>query len=137
MVVLLSRALFEYRDAVHQRLSERGFEDVPPSGSRMLARLADAPATVGELALSMRSAKQGTSRLSDALVERGYLRRNTDPVDHRLVRLSLTARGRSAAEVVSEAVAEVNRSVERRMGKSEASSTRRALLAAFGGDDQA
>ncbi|MGC1184268.1 MAG: MarR family transcriptional regulator, partial [Candidatus Dormiibacterota bacterium] len=116
LVVLLTRGALEYGVAIRRVLAERGFDDVPRSGSWVLATLFEAPTTVGELALRLSSTKQGLSRLSDALVERGYLRRSADPADHRLVRLALTARGRLAAEAVFAAVAEVDRSIVRRAG---------------------
>lgn len=132
LVVLLSRGVSEYRAAIRRVLAERGFDDVPRSGSWVLASLSEAPATVGELALTLHSTKQALSRLSDALVERAYLRRSADPTDHRLVRLSLTARGRLAAEGVFAGVAEVDRSITRRAGKAALEQAQRALLLAVG-----
>lgn len=132
LVLLLSRGLFEYGQAIREGLLEHGFGDVPRSGSRLLATLSEAPATVGELADTLRSTKQGVSRLSDAMVERGYLRRSSDRDDHRLVRLALTARGRSAAQSVFAAVAEVDRAIERRAGKSGSARAQKALAEVFG-----
>lgn len=132
LVVLLSRGLLEYRAAIRGVLAERGFDDVPRSGGWVLASLSEAPATVGELARTVRSTKQALSRLSDVLVERGYLRRSADPADHRLVRLSLTARGRLAAEAVFAGIAGVDRSITLRAGKAALSQAQQALLIAVG-----
>lgn len=136
LVVLLSRGAGAYRTAVRGRLLQSGFEDVPRSGSWLLATLVRAPGTVGELAAQLGTTKQGLSRMSDALVHRGYLRRSSDPADHRLVRLLLTARGRVAAESVLAAVAEVDRSIERRAGRAAVARAERALGTLFGSDDQ-
>ena len=136
LVVLLSRGAGEYRKAVRGRLKRSGFDDVPRSGSWLLTALIESPATVGELAVRLGTTKQGLSRLSDAMVERGYLRRSSDPSDHRLVRLSLAPRGQSAAECIFAAVAEVDRAVNRRAGRGGRAAAERALRAAFGAPDQ-
>ncbi|HVC39560.1 MAG TPA: MarR family transcriptional regulator [Candidatus Dormibacteraeota bacterium] len=136
LVALLARGVGTYRRAVRGRLERSGFDDVPRSGSWLLTSLSEAPATVGELASRLGTTKQGLSRLSDALVERGYLRRASDPGDHRLVRLSLTPRGRAAARSIVAAVAEVDEAVEERAGPGGRARAELALAAAFGPRDE-
>lgn len=136
LVVLLTRGVRAYRSAVVARLLRSGFDDVPRSGSWVLVTLGAAPATVGELAARLGTTKQGLSRLSDVMVERGYLRRSSDPYDHRLVRLGLTARGRAAAKSITAAVKEVDRSVDQRAGPGGRARAERDLRAAFGAEVQ-
>ncbi|HVB13229.1 MAG TPA: MarR family transcriptional regulator [Candidatus Dormibacteraeota bacterium] len=135
LVELLARGLREYREAVRDALRQSGSEDVPRSGSWLLTSLVHSPGTVGELAERLGTTKQGLSRLSDALVERGYLCRNSDPSDHRLVRLVLTDRGRAAAKTTLAAAASVDRSIERRAGRDAAVRAQQALRALFGAED--
>lgn len=134
-MVLLTRGAGQYRSAIRDRLRLSGFEDLPRSGSWLLSVLIRTPGTVGELAVRLHTTKQSLSRMSDAMVERGYLRRSSDPSDHRLVRLSLTARGRTAAACVLAAVDEVDRAIERRVGQAGVAKGERALRALFGGED--
>lgn len=136
LVVLLSRGAGAYRRAIRERLRQAGFEDLPRSGSWLLATLSRTPGTVGELAVRLSTTKQGVSRLSDSLVERGYLRRSFDSRDHRLVRLALTPRGRSAAKSVFAAVAEVDRTLERRAGRTGIDRAEQALQALLGVEEQ-
>ncbi|MGA7172544.1 MAG: MarR family transcriptional regulator [Candidatus Dormiibacterota bacterium] len=136
LVVLLSRGVRAYRSAVRARLLRSGFDDLPRSGSWVLVTLGSAPATVGDLAAQLGTTKQGLSRLSDLMVERGYLRRSSDPADHRLVRLGLTVRGRAAAKSIFAAVKEVDRSVEKQTGPGGRARVERELRAAFGQEVQ-
>lgn len=137
LVVLLSRGARQYRTAIRDRLHRSGFEDLPRSGSWLLAVLSRTSGTIGELAIQLGTTKQSLSRMSDAMVERGYLRRTSDRSDHRLVRLSLTARGRAAAACVLAAVKEVDRSIERRADGAGVARAERALRALFGKEDPA
>ncbi|HEY6538997.1 MAG TPA: MarR family transcriptional regulator [Candidatus Dormibacteraeota bacterium] len=137
LVVLLSRGAGAYRTTVRRTLDERGFADVPRSGSWLLTALVRAPRTGGELAVLLGTSKQGLSRLSDALVERGYLRRSQDPTDHRRVRFALTPRGRRAAACVSQAVGQVDRTLERRAGREATERARQALAMLFSSADPA
>jgi len=132
LLVLLTLGVREYRSAVRARLLRSGFDDLPRSGSWVLVTIGAAPATVGELAARLGTTKQGLSRLSDVMVERGYLRRSSDPSDHRLVSLGLTARGRAAAKSIFAAVKEVDRSVDQRVGPGGRARAERELRAAFG-----
>jgi DNA-binding MarR family transcriptional regulator len=116
LVVLLARGLQLYRQASRQALRRDGFGDLPRSGSWLLLALASGPAAVGQLADRLATSKQAMSRLIDTLVERGYASRTGDPADGRRVRLSLTERGRAAAESVAGAVREVDREVELQAG---------------------
>ncbi|MGH7641456.1 MAG: MarR family winged helix-turn-helix transcriptional regulator [Candidatus Dormibacteria bacterium] len=131
LVVLLSRGAGEYRRSVRGRLQASGFDDLPRSSSWVLTTLVQGPAILGQLAARLGTTKQALSRLSEALVDRGYLRRNSDPSDHRLVRLSLTAHGRAAAECIVAAVNEVDQAVERRTGRGGKVAAEQALRLAF------
>lgn len=133
LVTLLARCLGEYRRAVRSGLHRAGYDDLPRSGSWVLAALAQNDRSIGELAEELNIAKQGISRLSDALVERGYARRLLDQADHRRVQLSLTPRGAGAAATVRAEVKRVNQSIEQRAGSGAANRAELALRALLAG----
>lgn len=133
LVVMLARGLGEYRRAVRDRLRQVGFGDLPRSGSWLLVALAQGDRSVGELAQRLSTAKQGISRLSEALVERGYALRRPDHSDHRRVRLSLTPRGAEASAAVLAAVEAVDRAIEERAGRGATERAQLALRPLFGG----
>ena len=104
LVVLLQRALRLYGREIRKRLASHGMSDLPRSGSWVLGTLAGGELGPQELALKLGTSKQGLSRLSQTLVDRGYATRMPDPSDGRRVLLQLTSRGREAAALVRLAV---------------------------------
>ena len=104
LVGLLQRALRLYGREIRKRLAAHGMSDLPRSGSWVLGTLAGGELGPQELALKLGTSKQGLSRLSQTLVDRGYASRIPDPRDGRRVLLQLTPRGREAAALVRLAV---------------------------------
>ncbi len=104
LVGLLQRALRLYGREIRKRLAAHGMSDLPRSGSWVLGTLAGGELGPRELALKLGTSKQGLSRLSQTLVDRGYASRIPDPRDGRRVLLQLTPRGREAAALVRLAV---------------------------------
>lgn len=78
------------------------------------------PQRPGELNRHVLLSQPALSRLVDRLVERGLVRRESDPVDGRGVRLSLTDAGRAA---------------QRELGQRHARDVTRAMHARVGADD--
>lgn len=120
-----------YREAIRARLREAGFDDLPHSSSWLLAALAHQPGSLGQLANRLGTSKQGLSRLTDVVVERGYAIRQHDPLDHRRVLLSLTEKGGSAALTISRALRDVDAEIEPRAGPGGTAEARRTLAALF------
>lgn len=56
------------------------------------------PRTLGELAAAEQVRPATMTRIAQSLVEDGYARRQTDPADGRVVRLSATPRGRKVMQ---------------------------------------
>ncbi len=104
LVVLLQRALRLYGREIRKRLAAHGMSDLPRSGSWVLGTLAGGELGPQELALKLGASKQGLSRLSQTLVDRGFASRIPDPRDGRRVLLQLTPRGREAVAQVRLAV---------------------------------
>ncbi len=127
LVGLLRMALRQYGREIRRRLAEQGMSDLPRSGSWVLGLLAEGELGPKELAHRLGGSKQGLSRLSQTLVDRGYAGRVPDPRDRRRVLLQLTPRGREAAAVVGLAVQTQDLRLRRRLGASSAERLRRAL----------
>ncbi|MEW6298806.1 MAG: MarR family transcriptional regulator [Thermodesulfobacteriota bacterium] len=83
--------------------------------------------TPGELAARLRVDPSAVTRITDALVQGGLLRREGDPEDRRQVRLYLTSEGRSLWNGVHSAIMERATALARRIPQDE----RRAVLAAL------
>jgi DNA-binding MarR family transcriptional regulator len=86
-----------YRDLVaglHERLAERGWDDVRPAFGFALLAARDAPTTITELAALMGTTKQAASKLAIAMTDAGYLVREGRSNDARQHPMRLSSRGR-------------------------------------------
>ena len=79
---------------ISRRVRYESSHDVAPHQFSVMCRLEEAPRTPGELAEIERVAKPSMTRTVNALVERGLVLRQDDPLDRRSVILSLTDEGR-------------------------------------------
>jgi DNA-binding MarR family transcriptional regulator len=79
---------------ISRRVRFESTHEVPPHQFSVLARLAEAPRTPGELAEIERVSAPSMTRTVGALVERGLVARTADPSDGRQVILSLTPEAR-------------------------------------------
>lgn len=128
---LLRHARHAYGTAMRDALQAAGHGDIPGNGLYVIGGLAlgagDAPLSV--LIRDLRISKQAAGQLVDALVERGYLQRAQDPDDRRRQVVTLTARGRVAAEVQSAAARRIDALLAERVGAAGLGKLRRMLAA--------
>jgi len=96
---LLRHARYTYGAAMRAALAEAGYDDIPGNGLYVIGALAWGGAPLGEIVRDLRVSKQAAGQLVDALVLRGYLERQADPEDRRKLTVTLTERGRAAADV--------------------------------------
>jgi DNA-binding MarR family transcriptional regulator len=94
-------------DGLHDRLRGLGWTDVRPAFGFVLLAARDQPTSVTELAGSMGVTKQAASKLVDAMVSSGYVRRGADPQDGRQRPVSLTGRGEELLSAVEQVYAEL------------------------------
>src|SRR5437763_7999412 len=98
-------------DAVQQhmldRLHESGFGDFDAAYLTVFRYPGPQWARPSELAARLRISKQALNYLLGELERLGYIERRADPDDLRSKRIVITNRGRSAIDVIREAVAEV------------------------------
>jgi len=99
-----------------ERLHERGFDDLEMPHLNLFLFPGPQGSKPSELAARMRASKQSVNHLLGQLERLGYLERLDDPDDLRSRRIHLTPRGRSAGLTMREAVNEVEREWERRLG---------------------
>jgi DNA-binding MarR family transcriptional regulator len=80
-------------DAATAELARRGHEDVRPVHDFAIRAIAEGANTASELGRSLSITKQSAAKTIVVLQERGYVARDTDPLDARRKRLQVTERG--------------------------------------------
>jgi DNA-binding MarR family transcriptional regulator len=112
---LLRGARKAYGNAIRDAFADAGFDDIPRNGAYVLARVYDNNSPLARLTRELGISKQAVSQLIDTMVMRGYLERSADTEDRRRMLISLTARGKAAAQVSWEAASEVDAELARRL----------------------
>jgi DNA-binding MarR family transcriptional regulator len=97
-------------DGLHERLAERGWNDVRPAFGFVLLALQGGPAGLRDLPTVLGTSKQAVSKLVDAMVAAGYVERGVEPGDARAKRVQLSRRGRDLLAAVEEIYAELEQS---------------------------
>ena len=98
---------------VAEEMRKRGIED-------LLVHLFGGEAlTVTELAQRTGRTKSTISVLAGKLEKAGYLRREPDPADARLLRLRLTEKGEALEDAFAEITAEMHRKISEGLGEQE------------------
>ena len=126
---LLGAAQRTYGEAIRAALHRAGFEDLPPTGVRLLGSLARGESNVGELAQALGVSKQTASALIDTLVERGYCTREIDESDRRRTKIELTVRGRAAGRAIRASVRRVDAMLSDHVSADDLARTRSTLAA--------
>lgn len=85
---------------ISRRVRYESSHDVAPHQFSVMCRLEEAPRTPGELAEIERVAKPSMTRTVGALVDRGLVLRQDDPLDGRSVILSLSEDGRRSVKAI-------------------------------------
>jgi DNA-binding MarR family transcriptional regulator len=137
---LLRHARNTYGSAMRRALAQGGFDDVPRNGLYIIGGLAlgagDVP--LRQLVRELQISKQAAGQLVDSLVSRGYLERAVDPQDRRRLNITLTERGRAAAEIQAAARQRIDTELAARIGADDVERMRRGLAALvdIGGEDR-
>ena len=126
---LLRHARTTYGSAMRKALDEAGYDDIPGNGLYVIGGLAlgaeDVP--LGQLIKELRISKQAAGQLVDALVTRGYLERSVDKEDRRKLTVTLTERGKAAADTQRVARERVDAELAASVGQDDVNRTRRTL----------
>jgi DNA-binding MarR family transcriptional regulator len=126
---LLRHARNTYGKAMRAALEEAGFDDIPANGLYIVGGLAieEREVPLRQLVKELGITKQGAGQLVDALVMRGYLSRAVDENDRRQLIVTLTERGRAAAEAQNNARERIDAELVKRVGEDDVHAARRAL----------
>lgn len=118
-----------YGSAIHEALAKIGCDDVPRNGSYVLSAIARAGAPFSKIIEALGVSKQAAGQLVDTLVLRGYLGRAEDPDDRRRIMVTLTERGRAAAQACRSAVKRIDAELAKTVGPDYIVHTRTTLAA--------
>jgi DNA-binding MarR family transcriptional regulator len=126
---LLRHARSAYASAMRLGLATVGCDDMPPNGMYVVGGLAlgNGGVPLRQLVTELGVSKQAAGQLVDTLVLRGYLERAVDPNDRRQISITLTPRGRAAAEAQAAARERVDAELAARVGDECVAQMRRAL----------
>lgn len=126
---LLRHARSTYGRAMRRSLAEAGYDDIPANGLYIIGGLAlgDGGVPIGQLVRELGVTKQAAGQLVDALVLRGYLDRQADPEDRRKLIVTLTERGRAAAEAQTAGRNRIDAELLACVGQGDISAARRTL----------
>jgi DNA-binding MarR family transcriptional regulator len=127
---LLRGARRTYGSAIRTALGEIGCDDIPSNGAFVVGAIARGGSPLGGIIRHLGVSKQAGGQLVDTLVIRGYLERSPDPDDRRRMTVTLTDRGRLAADATRQAVEAVDAELTARVG-SESVAHARATLGAL------
>jgi DNA-binding MarR family transcriptional regulator len=128
---LLRHARTTYGKAMRGALEDSGCDDVPANGMYVIGGLALGAegVPIRQLVRELGVTKQAAGQLVDTLVARGYLARTPDEADRRQLIVTLTERGRAAAETQAAARAAIDAELSARVGEADVAACRRALAA--------
>jgi DNA-binding MarR family transcriptional regulator len=126
---LMRAARGAYAQSINTELHAVGIDDLPRNGAFILARIGSPTEAGLDLPSALGITKQAVGLVIDALVNRGYVTRDTDPGDRRRIDLSLTDRGRVAAEAVYRAVEAVDQQLETQVSPEQVEAMRAGLIA--------
>ena len=115
-------------DRLHLAAREVGAHDMRPSFGFVIRAVAAEEPTVGRLAELLGTTKQAASKLSDDMVDRGYLLRATDRRDRRRTRLRLAAKGRRVHERARAESMAIERELRNELGDAAIDGLRDGLL---------
>jgi DNA-binding MarR family transcriptional regulator len=99
-----------------ERLDEHGFGDLEAPHLSVFQFPGPQGLKPSELAARLGASKQSINHLLGQLERLGYLERRDDPDDLRSRRIHLTRRGNAVCRTIREAVMDVERDWERRLG---------------------
>lgn len=110
-------------------LVREGYDDIPASGLYVIGgfALGEGGVPISRLVKELAISKQAAGQLVDTLVTRGYLQRTPDEADRRQLIITLTQRGRAAAETQTTARQVIDTALLSLIGRDDFDTTRRTL----------
>lgn len=127
--MLLNLAFRTFKEQLHGHLRERGFADVGAADGYVLRTVQGGDLNLKQLAQALGLTPQGTLKVVDDMVLRGYLTRRADATDGRVKRLQTTARADALLKEARRFHALFEARLRKRLGATGADATRKALEA--------
>ena len=137
--VLLERGRRRLMDAMLDRFHAAGYADLREGHAPLFAFLPAAGTRLTDLAKRARITKQSMGELVSELESLGYVARGPDPSDGRAKVVRFTAKGRRAARIGVEAIADEERAWAKRLGDDRLRALRDVLeqVTSSGGKEEA
>ena len=126
---LLRGARGSYAQTISAFLAEAGCDDLPQNGPFVLGGMANHRIPAVDMIRGLGVTRQAASQLIDTLVIRGYLLREINPADRRRLNITLTDRGRAAAEATAAAIRQVDEALATMITPAELAGLRAGLTA--------
>lgn len=123
------RASRAVNTAIVTGLQEQGFHALRPAHTALLSNLALEGANLTEVAQRAGMTKQAMGRLADELVRLGYIERQADPADRRVVRVVFTPTGMALMQESFRIMGSIEERCARRIGQKGLLALHRALVA--------
>ena len=120
-------------DAAVVELAARGFSDVRPAHDFAMRAILAGADNASELGRRMSVSKQAAARTIEALLERGYISRDSDPADARRKQLHVSPLGTEVMRQGEEIFDQLRARLEKQIGAEELK-TLEASLSALVGD---
>jgi len=114
---------------IREALAAEGFTDMPANGGFVLGLIQSGGSALSDVIADLGVSKQTASQLVDTLVVRGYLARSVDPDDRRRVLVTLTERGKAAADAVLVTVHDIDARLLAAVGAERLAHTKETLAA--------
>jgi len=125
---LFAMAFRDLIDDLHDRLRDRGWDDLRPAYGFVLLAAEAGPTSVTALGTLMGMTKQAASKLVDAMEAGGYVARGAGAADARQRPVTLTPRGRRLLAAVEEIYAELEAGWAAVIGEARVADLRNAVL---------
>src|SRR3954468_9581035 len=129
LAVLLVAANRCLNDRLVDAVRAAGARDMRPAFGFVIRAVAAEEPTVGRLAELLGVRRQAARKLSDEMVQRGYLLRATDPAARRRTRLRLSAKARRVRERAAAESEAIEAELREAVGDHAVAGLRKALLA--------
>ncbi|MCT9005729.1 MarR family winged helix-turn-helix transcriptional regulator [Streptomyces sp. NPDC054766] len=132
LALLLLGGFRSLADAAHAELARRGYEDVRPVHDFAMRAITAGADNASELGRRLSVSKQAAAKTIAVLQERGYVARDTDPLDARRKRLQVTALGFEVLRQGESIFDELRDQWERQIGTAELASLETHLATLVG-----
>jgi DNA-binding MarR family transcriptional regulator len=124
---LLRDAFFPLERTLLARLADAGFKGLRPTHNAVLRYLDEDGTRTSELARRSGLTRQALTQIVDDLERLGYVTRRADPSDRRAKLVVYTGRGRQGFRASRAIIADLERDVQRRLGRERYELLRQAL----------